>query len=420
MCPIQGAAPLSERELSPALRERLGLSEFQSLRVLTSTPRTILLERAEPDSTPLPFDRELVLTADVRAFPLADLLQLFHASAKSGFLYFEHGECAKTVYLHAGEVVFATSNQRVDRLGECLLRSGAISAEQLFEAERVYKPPAPFGRFLVELGFLSPRDLWDGVRAQVEEIVRSLFAFGAGTVLFWDGEVRPDNVVRLALPTRRLVTEGLSQRDALLRFLAQLEDPAVRLRPVEGAGQRLGGTERSILEALAEDGGFPAMCRRVGIDPLSGARTVRLLRETRKLTIDRADARDVPISDASSAPDQERLRECVRAHVALLAELATPIIALEGAEGLRARMAQVAEESAARHPLLSGLDFKGGVLDPQMLTTRALRFPGDRRRAVRAALGELVSYLEFELLNHPRIDDAQGYLEGLDKLRAVL
>ena len=419
MGPIQGAALLSERELSPALRERLGLSDLQSLRVLGSTPRTVLLERTGPDSTPLPFDRDLVLTADVRAFPLADLLQLVHASAKSGFLYFEHADCAKTAYLHAGEVVFATSNQRVDRLGECLLRSSAITAEQLLEAERVYKPPAPFGRFLVELGFLSPRDLWDGVKAQVEEIVRSLFAFGAGSVLFWEGEVRPDNVVRLALPTKRLIAEGLAQRDALLRFLAQLEDPAVRLRPVDGAGQRIGGTERAILEALAEDGGFPAMCRRVGIDPLSGARTVRLLRETRKLSIERSDAKEPPPSDASNA-ERERLRECVRAHVALLAELATPIVALEGAEGLRTRMAQVATESAPRHPLLSGLDFAGGVLDPELVTARALRFPGDRRRAVRGALGELISYLEFELLNHPRIDDAQGYLEGLDKLRAAL
>ena len=417
---IQGAAPLSERELSPALRERLGLSELQSLRVLSSTPRTLLLERTGPDSTPLPFDRELVLTADVRAFPLADLLQLVHASAKSGFLYFEHGDCAKTVYLHAGEVVFATSNQRVDRLGECLLRSGAITTEQLLEAEQVYKPPAPFGRFLVELGFLSPRELWDGVKAQVEETVRSLFAFGAGTVLFWDGEVRPDNVVRLALPTRRLIAEGLSQRDVLLRFLAQLEDPAVRLRPVDGVARRLGGTERSILEALAEDGSFPAMCRRVGLDPLSGARTVRLLRETRKLTLERMDAREVVLADSASVPEQQRLRECVRAHVALLCELATPIIAVEGAEALRARLAQVVAESAERHPLLAGLDFAGGVLDPEAVCQRALRFPGDRRRAVRAALGELVSYLEFELLNHPRIADAQGYLEDLDKLRAAL
>jgi hypothetical protein len=420
MGPIQGAAPLSERELSPALRERLGLSELQSLRVLTSTPRTILLERAGPESFPLPFDRELVLTADVRAFPLADLLQLVHASAKSGFLYFEHAECAKTVYLHAGEVVFATSNQRIDRLGECLLRSGAISTEQLLEAEQVYRPPAPFGRFLVELGFLSPRELWDGVKAQVEETVRSLFSFGAGSVLFWEGEVRPDNVVRLALPTKRLIAEGLSQRDVLLRFLAQLEDPAVRLRPVEGAARRLGGTERSILDALVEDPSFPAMCRHVGLDPLSGARTVRLLRETRNLTIERADSSDLMLSETGVAPDQERLRECVRAHVALLAELATPIIAVEGVEALRARLVLVAEESAGRHPLLSGLRFEGGVLDPEGVCERVLRFPGDRRRAVRSALGELVSYLEFELLNHPRIEDAQGYLEDLDKLRAAL
>jgi len=126
------------------------------------------------------------------------------------------------------------------------------------------------------------------------------------------------------------------------------------------------------------------------------------------------------LSDSGAAPDQERLRECVRAHVALLAELATPIIAVEGVEALRARLTQVAEESAGRHPLLADLRFEGGVLHPKEVCERALRFPGDRRRAVRAALGELVSYLEFELLNHPRIEDAQGYLEDLDKLRAAL
>jgi hypothetical protein len=420
MALVQGAPLLSEEELSPSLRERFGLSELQTLRVLATTPRTLLLERTGPDSTPLPFDRDLVLTADVRAFPLADVLQLVHASAKSGFLYFEHGACAKTVYLHAGEVVFATSNQRVDRLGECLLRSGAISTEQLLEAERVYKPPAPFGRFLVELGFLSPRQLWDGVKAQVEETVRSLFSFGAGTVLFWEGEVRPDNVVRLALPTKRLIAEGLSQRDALLRFLAQLEDPAVRLRPVEGVAQRMGGTERVILEALAEDGCFPSMCRRVGVDPLSGARTVRLLRETHKLTIQRAGTEDTPPAEAGSTPDQERLRECVRAHVTLLDELATPIIALDGAEALNSRLDQVVKASAGRKTLLAELEFRGGVLDPDAVYERALRYPGDRRRAVRTALGELVAYLEFELLNHPRIQDAQGYLEDLEKLRAAL
>ena len=173
----------AQLDLTSEQRARLGLGEKESARVLAQSARTILLERTGGGSeTPLPFDRDLVLTADVRAFALADLLNLVHAQAKSGFLYFEHGECEKTVYLHRGEVIFATSNQRVDRLGECLVRSGAITQAQQREANASYRPPAPFGRFLVKLGFLSPRDLWDAVKGQVEEIVRSLFAFDLGMV----------------------------------------------------------------------------------------------------------------------------------------------------------------------------------------------------------------------------------------------
>lgn len=420
---LPGGAGSRELELDPEQKRRLGVSGADSVRVLAASPRTVVLEKCGPGQVPLPWDRELVLSADVRAFSMADVLQMIHASAKSGFLYFEHGECAKTVFLHGGEVVFATSNQRVDRLGECLLRACDITAEQQLEAEAAYKPPAPFGRFLVELGFLTPRELWDGVKNQVEEIVRSLFAFGAGTVLFWEGEVRPDNVVRLALPTHRLVEEGLAQRDELLLHLAQLEDPRLRLTPTEGVAARLGGTERAILEALAEDGAFPAMCRRVGIDPLSGARTVRLLCETGALRLEPLGGGEVPDKDTRRRSlEEEALRSCVRAHVKLMAELAAPIVALEGAAGLRERMEEVAEEACERHPLLlENLNLgPGGVLDPEELIARTLRFPGDRQREVRSALGELISYLEFELMNHPLIEDSDAFLEGLDTLRAQL
>ncbi len=204
-------------------------------------------------------------------------------------------------------------------------------------AERVYKPPAPFGRFLVELGFLSPRDLWDGVKAQVEEIVRSLFAFGAGSVLFWEGEVRPDNVVRLALPTRRLVAEGSCSATRCCASWPSSRIPPCGSAPSRERRQRLGGTERSILDGARRGRRLPG-----DVPPRRHRSALRRARsgccgQTRKLTMERADAKDVPIPDASSAPDQERLRECVRAHVALLAELATPIIALEGADGLRVR-----------------------------------------------------------------------------------
>jgi hypothetical protein len=59
-------------------------------------------------------------------------------------------------------------------------------------------------------------------------------------------------------------------------------------------------------------------------------------------------------------------------------------------------------------------------VDPEELICRALRVPGEREREVQLALGELVSYLEFELLNHPGIEDGASILEGLQGLRSRL
>ena len=412
---------MRERSRAPVvmpaeIAKRLGLGDQPtSVRALAGGPRTVLLERID-GSAAVPWDRDLVLCADVRAFSLADVLQLVHTSGKSGYLLFEHADCAKSVYLHAGEVVFASSNQRIDRLGESLLRAAVISGPDLAAASEAYRPPGQFGRFLVERSLLSPRELWDGVKRQVEDIVRSLFAFGAGQVLFWEGEVRPDNVVRLALPTGRLIEEGLEHRDELLAFLAQLEDNRVRLEVVADPGDRLDGTAAAILAAIGSVSSFPSVCQSVGIDPLSGARTVALLDQMGVLRV----IRNSGLSDSPGA--EQALRACVRAHVRLIAELTAPVVAMEGAEPVRLRLCEVAKEAAVRHPqLLAGLEFgPGGALDPEILIERALCFPGDREREVRSALGELVSYTEFELLNHPKVKNADEFLEALESLRAEL
>ena len=408
-------------ELPADVAERLGLGETPvSVRPLSRTRRTLLVERIGSEASPVPWDRDLVLSADVRAFSVADVLQMVHASGKSGFLHFEHADCEKSVYLHAGEVVFASSNQRIDRIGVSLVRSGVLSLADQQAASEAYHPPQQFGRFLVDRGLLTPRQLWEGVKAQVEDIVRSLFAYGAGQVFLWEGEVRPDNVVRLALPTGRLIEEGLWHRDELLVFLAQLESSQVRLQKVAEVTTGLDGTAGGIIRALESVDTFPAVCHEVGIDPLSGARTVQLLDQLGALRLVREKAEGVVNGSAPSG--EEELRECVRNHVKLLAELSAPVVAVEGPEPVRERLADVARQAAERHPqLLDDLEMgPGGVLDPEVLIERALCFPGDREREVRSALGELVSYVEFELLNHPQVSDAEIFLEAVEPIRAQL
>jgi hypothetical protein len=407
--------------LSPEQSANLGLAERESLRVLSAGSRTILLERIQGDAeNALPWDRDLVLSADVRSFPLADILNLLHASSKSGFLFFEDGDHAKSVYLHRGEVVFASSNQRFDRLGESLVRSGAITPDQYAEATQAYSATSQFGKILVEKGFLTSRELWNGVKLQVEEIVRSLFAYDLGAVLFWEGEIRPDNVLRLSLPSRRLIAQGLKRRDDLIRFLAWLESPGLRVEAVEGVEHRLAGIEQTMFEAIQAGGTFHEQCHRAGVEPLCGARIVQHLRLLDALNLTRAgDSSGLPERDVAVG-DDESVRASITRYLKILAELAAPIVAVEGEQGIRERFAQVVEDAAQRYPeLLSELEVgHGAALDPEDLIRRALSYPGDREREVRLALDELVSYLEFELINHPRIARPEDYLEGLETLRA--
>lgn len=419
--PIRSVAELA---FTPEQREWLGLGERDSLRLLSTGGQLLLLERTGPgaEGMALPWDRDLVAVADVRAFPLAEILQLLHTAAKSGFLFFENGDHAKSVYLHQGEVVFAASNQTGDRLGETLLRAGVIRSDQFDAARRAYTRSCRFGRILVERGYLTPRELWNGVKLQVEEIVRSLFSYAAGRVYFWEGEVRPDNVVRLSLATRPLIAQGLRRRDELLRFLAWLEDPRVRLTRSRAGARELGETERALFGAIDGHTGFSEACRRAGLDPLTGARTLQLLRLFGCVEVTReADATPSAPEDPR-AGDDEAIRACVARYAKILAELAAPVVAVEGPEPIRERLQGVLKEAARRYPeLLSGVRVgSGGALDPEALADRALRYPGEREREVRLALGELVSYLEFELLNHPKISEPETFLEAVEGLRSEL
>ncbi len=415
---------MGELSLTDELRGQLGLKENESARLLHGEGRTILLARVEEgQGLAVPWDRDLVMTASVQAFPLADILSMLHRACKSGFLLFGSSDHQKAIYLHRGEVVFAASNQEADRLGESLFRGGAITLEQLRDADASWSPHARLGKVLVERGVLSPRELWNGVKIQVEEIVRSLFVYTIGSVHFWEGEVQPDNVVRLSLPTRRLISEGLRRRDELLQFLAALEDPCVKLAVADRAGENLSGNTQMVFDALEVESHFSAVCRHAGLDPLSGARTIQLLRLAGVVKVTRdASTQAMPSAGEVYQGGQAALRSLVVGHVKLIAELVAPLVASDGVEAVGERVESFVLDATDRYPeLLAGFHCgTGGVLDGEELTRRALRLAGDRERYVSTALSEIVSYLEFELRNHPHIEDADIYLDALEEQRSQL
>jgi Domain of unknown function (DUF4388) len=230
---------------------------------------------------------DLALRVETRAFPLSDVLGWLNGARKSGLLHFARGERCICLHLCSGEVVFARSNRSIDRLGRSLVRAGVLSLEQLREAERAFDGSARFGKVLVERGFLTPRQLWDGLQGQVEEIVHSLFCEPDGVARFFEGHGAPDNVVRSNLSTQQLVREGLASRDRLRRWVARLRDPRLRLEPVAARREWVSGEERALLDALAARPAFATACERLGLDAPTAARMVQFLHRSGAIRIRR-------------------------------------------------------------------------------------------------------------------------------------
>ena len=81
----------------------------------------------------------------------------------------------KRVFLVQGEVVFARSNLVDDRLGEVIYRDGDLSLEELTSTTAQVSRERKFGQVLVLTGLFDHLKLWHSLKAQVVQIVRSIF-----------------------------------------------------------------------------------------------------------------------------------------------------------------------------------------------------------------------------------------------------
>jgi len=140
------------------------------------------------------------------AYYIADVLAALYRSGRTGALRVERGVFLKTLYVQDGQVAYASSNAQSDRLGEVLIRHGLLTPEQLDDAMKRLQPDVSLGKILVQLGYLSPKELVQGAHLQVTAVVDSLFQWTEGTYHFMEGPL-PKQVVNLHIPLPALVLE---------------------------------------------------------------------------------------------------------------------------------------------------------------------------------------------------------------------
>jgi len=200
------------------------------------------------------------------------LADLFRRKA-TGQLIAQRGEAVKKVFFRSGTILYATSNLERDRLGDVLFARGMITREQYEEAaSQIVATDRKPGTVLVQIGALTPKDLFRGLIAQVREIVVSLASMDAGRWRFNEGLPASEEIVSLRLDPVGLLFEGLAAIAADTRWTTAWNPDGLQLQVVADAADAAAdidlpeGTRRlfSLIEQGRETGD---LARLAGGDP---------------------------------------------------------------------------------------------------------------------------------------------------------
>jgi hypothetical protein len=155
-------------------------------------------------------EEAFVFRGDLAVTPLAEMLATIHRHGVPGVLEADTTDESKRIFFIGGDIIFATSSDRGQSLGEYLWRKGRISRAQyeVSAQELEQSPGVRHGSILVQMGFLRAEDLGAAVREQVQEILWSLFNWTVGEVEFRVGRFREEEVYKIMIPTPRAVMSG--------------------------------------------------------------------------------------------------------------------------------------------------------------------------------------------------------------------
>lgn len=162
----------------------------------------------ESTSTPA----KSLFRGDLAQTPLPEVLITIHRYRVPGVIECVREGETKKIFIDEGNIIFATSSAVSDSLGDRLLQQGIISRAQYDESVRRLAESQGGkrqGAILVEIRALEPKDLFVSVRQQVQDIIWSVFTWESGSVVFQPGAERNHEFIKLDIPTRQAVLQGV-------------------------------------------------------------------------------------------------------------------------------------------------------------------------------------------------------------------
>jgi tetratricopeptide (TPR) repeat protein len=161
------------------------------------------------------------------------LLSRIHCGRLTGNLQFVFGRLEKQLFFDGGQLVFATSSERSDGLGEMMLYAGALTQSQFEEASALVKTGQRFGSAIAEMGVYGVDAVITWVQRQLIQITVSVLDYPAGRYYFFgtlERNVVPE--IGIPVPLGELLLEAVHKsKDLPLEQLAEDADLWVDFSP---------------------------------------------------------------------------------------------------------------------------------------------------------------------------------------------
>ncbi len=237
-------------------------------------------------------DREFVYRGDLQITPLPAILATINRYSVPGVLEVSHDEITKRIYMLDGDIIFATSTDRGESLGDFLKETGVITADQLdASAEELAKSDgARHGEVLVAMGLLDRDQLGIQVRKQVQAIVWSLFNWTEGEVTFEVGPSKADEVYKIKIPTARAILAGCRTIEDPKTITARMGGRGAVLKRLPAPPHlehfRFQNDEVKLLELVNGKRTLFELCEEGPLNPGANARVLYALVELGLITVD--------------------------------------------------------------------------------------------------------------------------------------
>ena len=228
-----------------------------------------MLPASGPSSNPL-------YQTDLAQTPLPEILVKIHRYKVPGVVECRRGTEVKRIFLDRGKIIFATTNQIIESLGDRLVRAGRLTQEQYDESvRRLNETHKRHGVTLIEMGLMTHEELFAEVRDQIQEILWTLFTWTSGAVTFTPGRDKNLEFVKTDISVPQAILHGVRSMPDAKTLVARLGTKTTVFERTENAIEdlHLSENEQRLLDSV---NGKRPLVDLVNIPPLLPGENARI------------------------------------------------------------------------------------------------------------------------------------------------